>query len=187
MNDGPAGPGPRGRVVTGVDGTPNSLAALRQAVYQARTRGAGLEIVYVIPAGANEAAEASGYEMLDIALRHVAPEGPGGPVDRVVVRGEPGEVLVRLSADADLLVIGARIHSEYGNLLGGDVAPYCLARASCRVDICADQRARAGHQAAPSRSVAARGSAARSAAAHSAAVRPAAAERVLRETGSDVR
>lgn len=53
MNDVPTGSGPRNRVVVGVDGTPNSLAALRRAVYQARKRGASLGIVCVIPAGSN--------------------------------------------------------------------------------------------------------------------------------------
>jgi nucleotide-binding universal stress UspA family protein len=155
MNDVAAGSGPRGRVVVGVDGTPNSLAALRRAVFQARKRGAPLNTVHVIPGGANEAAEASGYEMLDMALRHVTPDATGGLADRIVARGEPGEVLVRLSVQAGLLVIGARIHSEYGNLLGGDVVPYCIARASCPVDICADQRAHAGQ---PAHAAAARGS-----------------------------
>lgn len=154
MNDMAAGSGPHGRVVVGVDGTPNSLAALRRAVYQARKHGAPLNIVYVIPAGASEAAEASGCEMLEMALRHVTPDATGGLADRIVARGEPGEVLVRLSAQASLLVIGARIHSECGNLLGGDVMPYCLAWASCRVDICADQRAHGGQ---PAHAAAARG------------------------------
>lgn len=172
MNDVPAGYGPCRRVLVGVDGTPNSLAALRRAAHEARKRGACLEVVYVIPAGSGEAAEASGYEMLDMSVRQVAPQGLGGPADRIVARGEPAEILVRLSAGAGLLVIGARIHSEYRNLLGGDVVPYCLARASCPVDICADQRAHARQQAA---------------AAHSAAARSAAVGRVLREAGSDLR
>ena len=81
MIDGPAGSGPRGRVVVGVDATPNSLAALRRGAYQARHRDASLNIVHVIPAGAGEPAAASSYEMPGIALRHVAPEGPGCRVD----------------------------------------------------------------------------------------------------------
>lgn len=79
MIDGPAGSGPRGRVV-GVYGIPNSLAALRRAAGQARHRDTGLNIV-PIPAGAHEAAEASSYQMPGIAWRHVAPAGPGGRVD----------------------------------------------------------------------------------------------------------
>jgi nucleotide-binding universal stress UspA family protein len=83
MNDVQAGPGPGARVVVGVDGTPSSLAALRRAACQARNRGASLDIVYVIPAGPNGAAEASGYEMLEMSVRSGAPHGlnaPAGPV-----------------------------------------------------------------------------------------------------------
>ncbi len=88
MNDEPAGSGSRRRVLVGVDGIPNSLTAPRPAAHQARYRDASLNIVYVIPAAANKAAEVSSYEMPGIALRHVAPEGPGGPADRIVARGE---------------------------------------------------------------------------------------------------
>jgi nucleotide-binding universal stress UspA family protein len=172
MNDVPAGPDPSSRVVVGVDGTPNSLAALRRAARQARDRGSCLDIVYVIPAGANAAAEASGYELLGMSVRHVAPRELDGRADLIVARGEPAEELVRLSAQAELLVIGARIHSEYGNLLGGDVVPYCLSRASCPVDICADQRAHAAQPVAP---------------AHSSAARAARAARTLARSGTDAR
>jgi hypothetical protein len=87
MIDGPAGSGPRGRVVAGVHATPNSLAALRRAAYQAPHRDTSLNIGYVSPAGANAAAEAFSYEMRGIALRQVASEGPGGPADLIVARG----------------------------------------------------------------------------------------------------
>lgn len=148
MSDLQPGTGPRRRVVVGVDGTPNSLAALRRAADQAGQRDARLEIVYVIPAGANGAAEASGYEMLNMAVRHVSPRGLDRPADRLVARGKAAETLVQLSAGAELLVIGARIHSGYGNLLGGDVVSYCLSHARGTVDICADQRAHAAQPAA---------------------------------------
>jgi hypothetical protein len=133
MSDMQPGAGSRRRVVVGVDGTPNSLAALRRAAYQARKRDAELDDV--IPAGANGAAEASGYEMLNMSVRHIFPHGLHGPADRIVARGKAAQTLVRLSAGPELLVIGARIHSECGNLPGGGVVPYCLSRASCPVDI----------------------------------------------------
>ena len=82
MNDAQAGPGRGTRAVVGVDATPGSLAALRRTAYQARNRGASLDIVHVIPAGANAAAEASGYEMLDMSVRSVAPHGLNAPADR---------------------------------------------------------------------------------------------------------
>ena len=77
-------------------------------------------------------------------LRAIAPvENPKKkrPARLVVEPGEPAAVLVRLSASAELLVIGARAHSEEGNLLGGVTVPRCLDRAWCPVDICADQAA----------------------------------------------
>jgi nucleotide-binding universal stress UspA family protein len=128
-------------VVVGVDGSPNSLAALRRAAGQACQRGAGIEIVYVIPAGSEPAAASAGYAMLAMAERCVAPEGFHVPSRRTVDLGDPAEVLAHRSAGAELLVIGGRFHSGHGNLLGGDVVPYCLNHSSCQVDICADQPA----------------------------------------------
>ena len=40
-----------GPVIAAVDGSPNSVAALRRAVSQARRRHAELDIVYVLPSG----------------------------------------------------------------------------------------------------------------------------------------
>jgi nucleotide-binding universal stress UspA family protein len=59
---------------------------------------------------------------------------------QLVVCGDPAEVLIQRSADAQVLVIGGRLNSAEGNLLGGDVVPYCLSHAVCPVDVCADQR-----------------------------------------------
>lgn len=132
---------PRRRLVVGVDGSPNSLAALRRAVRQADAQGLGLDIVYVIPVGSSAQAEASGYEMLDELVRAAAPQGLGVPAERLVAQGEPARTLVALSDGAERLIIGARLNSEYGNLLGGDVVPYCLAHTGCPVDVCADHGA----------------------------------------------
>ena len=135
-------------IVVGVDGSPNSLAALQRAACLGRERSAGLAIVYVIPADSSPAAETSGYELLGMSVGSIAPHGLGVPADRVVARGDPARKLVELSAAAELLVIGGRIHCEHGNLLGGDVVPYCLAHANCPVAICAGQRAQARYVAA---------------------------------------
>jgi hypothetical protein len=51
----------------------------------------------------------------------------------------PAETLVKRSVNAERLVIGGRIHSEHGNVLGGDVVPYCLSHAECPIIVCADQ------------------------------------------------
>ena len=131
----------RRRIVVGVDGSPNSVAALRRAAAQADLRHAELELVYVVAPGAGPLAIKAGTQQLTDVVGRAFPDGPGAPARLVVESGEPAAVLVRLSASAELLVIGARAHSEEGNLLGGVTVPRCLDRAFCPVDICADQAA----------------------------------------------
>jgi nucleotide-binding universal stress UspA family protein len=130
----------RWRVVAGVDGSPNSLLALRRAVYAARLCGACAELVYVVPPDASPAARASGLSMLEMALRCEFPGGPGVPVRYTVEGGDPAEILVKRSVGAELLIIGGRCDPRHGKLLRGDVVPYCLGHAACPLDICADQR-----------------------------------------------
>jgi nucleotide-binding universal stress UspA family protein len=127
-------------VVVGVDGSPNSLAALRRAGHEAGERGAGLLLVHVVPAQARHSAVTRGYQMLEMAMRCEFPDGPAVPFACVVDCGEPAEALVNRCAHAELLVIGGRIHSDHGNLLGGDVVPYCMRQARCPLVVCADQR-----------------------------------------------
>jgi|HubBroStandDraft_4_1064222.scaffolds.fasta_scaffold844400_1 nucleotide-binding universal stress UspA family protein len=134
-------------VVVGLDGSPNSLAALHRAAHETRQREAGMLLVHVVPAHAHYDALTRGYRMLDMAVRCEFPDGPGVPFGCVVEYGDPAEVLIKRCAHAELLVIGGRIHSEHGNLLGGDVVPHCLSRATCPVVVCADQHVPAGQPA----------------------------------------
>jgi nucleotide-binding universal stress UspA family protein len=133
---------PPGQVIVGVDGSPNAMAALRRGLERAADRGAGVEMIYVIPPDAELAAVTAGYAMLDAAARCVAACGfCVHNAKRTVVCGDPAEVLVKRSVGAQMLVLGGRFHSKYsGNLLGGDVVPYVLEHATCPVDICAAQR-----------------------------------------------
>jgi nucleotide-binding universal stress UspA family protein len=108
---------------------------------QAGQRHAELELAYVVAPGAGPPAIAAGIQQLTDVVGRAFPGGLGVPARLVVEPGEPAAVLVRLSASAELLVIGARAHSEEGNLLGGVTVPRCLDRAWCPVDICADQAA----------------------------------------------
>jgi nucleotide-binding universal stress UspA family protein len=52
-------------------------------------------------------------------------------------------ILLRASASARLLVLGAREHSEAGRLFGGSTVSRCVDNARCAVGICADQHASA--------------------------------------------
>ncbi len=127
------------RVVVGVDGSPNSIAALRRAVTEAQRLDATLDVIYVIPGEPGPGAYAGGLRMLSTAMDMVCPAGPGVPVHYEIPHGVPAKTLVRYAEGAELLVIGARAHSQAGNPLGGDVVPVCLNWAPCHLIICADQ------------------------------------------------
>jgi nucleotide-binding universal stress UspA family protein len=126
------------RVVVGVDGSPNSLAALRRAIAQARMRDAELDVVRVIPEDAGEPAATAARAALRALIARLGSGRPDVPVRLRVERGDPAAVLLIVSAGAELLVIGARAHSAHGNMLGGDTVPRCLDYAQCHVDVCAD-------------------------------------------------
>jgi len=57
---------------------------------------------------------------------------PNGSILRFA-QGDVGEVLVRLSTDADLLVIGTREPMRGGPYLAGSVSHYCISHARCPV------------------------------------------------------
>ncbi len=139
------------RVVVGVDGSPNSIAALRRAILEARRRHGELDIVYAIAGGPGDAAGPApspaavreGHDVLTEATAAACGGHLGVPARQQVEPGVPAKVLVAASEGAELLVIGARAHSESGNLFGGDTVPYCMDHAPCPVDVCADHHATA--------------------------------------------
>lgn len=131
------------RVVVGVDGTPNSFAALRQAALEAVQREAVLEVVHVV--GRDEcdtcsetAALARGRALLDAAIARIPETGRPVHVRRHLVRGNPAHVLIGLGKDAVLLVLGARTDPDHARPLGGATIPAVLTARPCEVLVCAD-------------------------------------------------
>lgn len=97
------------RVVVGVDGSYNSLAALHMAVDHARQCHAALDIVYVLPPDACEAEVSDGAVMLEAIVGREFPGGTGGvAVSSRVENGDPAPILLGASVGAELLVIGGR-------------------------------------------------------------------------------
>lgn len=92
------------RVVVGVDGSPDSAAALVQAASQARQRNATLDVVHVLPEDADARAAVLARVMLGEFTRRVCPYGVGAPVRFRVERGNPHTMLLMVSADAELLI-----------------------------------------------------------------------------------
>jgi nucleotide-binding universal stress UspA family protein len=132
------------RVVAGVDGSPNSVAALHRAVTEARRRGTGLDVVLVIPGEPDPEAYAAGLEMLTGLLIHEFPSGPGVPVQRVIEHGDPAQILVQVSRGAAVLLLGARSAGPAGHPLSGAVVLGCLDMAGCPVIVCANHGMTAG-------------------------------------------
>lgn len=126
------------RVVAGVDGSSNSVAALREAVAQARDRGAELDLVMVVPESASGAEVSRALTTLDAIVAGEYPRGVRVKIRRRVERGDPAPVLLRASADAELLVIGA--HGSTRRLFGAMTVSQCVENVRCEIEVCGERR-----------------------------------------------
>ncbi|MFI6518054.1 universal stress protein [Spirillospora sp. NPDC050679] len=133
-------------VVVGVDGSPNSVAALHRAAAEAQRRHARLDVVRVLEPG-DGAPQAFRAATAWLRLRALAsreiPRSQHVTTRLRVVHGVPADALVAAADRAELLVLGAREHSEHGGLFGGDTVPAVRSNAACQIVICADQAAAA--------------------------------------------
>ena len=133
-------------IVVGVDGSENSLDALRWAAAEAGLRGALLRVVAIF----NAPIMSTGYEvvapdpsdlaaasntMLDAAVDSIREEGglEGVHVSTEVVEGHAGERLIELSHDADMVVVGARGHGGFLGMVLGSVTGHVVNHAACPV------------------------------------------------------
>jgi nucleotide-binding universal stress UspA family protein len=160
-----------GRIVVGVDASPNAKRALAWAAAEARLRQAVLQVVHAYHArnlaapvyfgsqhtwdasvGAagepqpeltasvqrreafEEAVRSQADELLAGLLGELGETAGGVEVQQTVVEDRhPAEALVRLSADADLLVVGSRGRGGFSELLLGSVSHAAVLHAACPV------------------------------------------------------
>lgn len=125
-------------VVVGVDGSPNSLAALEWAGGEAQRRGVGLIAVYgwqaalpvpfaEAPAELTQVMADQAEIMVKDALVRVGPRLPAGlQVARRVMPCSPAQALLASGREAALLVVGARGHGGFTELLLGSVSHQCM-------------------------------------------------------------
>lgn len=133
------------RVVVGVDGSPESVEALRFALREARQRHAELHVVCVHHQeweGDDEPPEDWVHRLheqtlavIDDALHEAAGSRENWPADvvRMVLTGDPGEVLCEQAWGAELLVVGCRGRGAVARAVLGSVSSYCLHHAACPV------------------------------------------------------
>lgn len=133
-------------IVVGVDGSASSITALRWAAAEASVHDRALTVLYAFAPPSSygypmpvrdldEALLQGGEACLDEALLTVLGAKQPAEVSRRVVEGSPAQTLIDASADASLLVLGARGH---GTFLFGSVSDRCVHHASCPVVIVRD-------------------------------------------------
>ncbi len=141
-----------GRIVVGIDTSPDAERALAWALEEARLRDAEVELVHAYPTPELTALpmivtlpddaelRAAASSVLEDALKAVG--GPGDvPVTLTTRAGGAASVLTQTAEGADLLVVGARGLGGFRGLLLGSVSQQAVAHSPCPVVVVTRERA----------------------------------------------
>jgi nucleotide-binding universal stress UspA family protein len=135
------------RIVVGVDGSPASRTALEWAGDEAIRHGSELVVLTAwlptspplagtsstLPThGATDARETA-KELLMETIRDVLGEDPPVIVHPQVKEGSAAKLLIDLSGDANLVVVGSSGHGGFAGMLLGSVSQHVAAHAKCTV------------------------------------------------------
>ncbi|WP_037267698.1 universal stress protein [Kibdelosporangium aridum] len=127
-------------IIVGVDGSAVSIAALRWAVDEAARRGtavtavnawhsdpttAGLSRLDLIQLRPRTEVLDAQRQLLASAVAEVENNG-NVLVERVLLEGQPGPVLVSAAEQGELLVVGSHGYSRLYEALLGSVSSYCV-------------------------------------------------------------
>ena len=131
------------RIVVGVDGSPLARSALEFAIEEARLRKASLQVTYAYTVMGSPVTGSTGhdyYEQVESEARTFiqglatsAPSTDGVEVEWLAVPGNPSEVLIEASKDAELLVVGSRGVGGFLGLVLGSVSTQCVQHSHCPV------------------------------------------------------
>ena len=129
-------------VVVGVDGSENSVEAVRWAVDYARAKGLNVRVIsafdipwriFITPTSTDENYADAAKEALDSTMERAFPDGTDLQIKRQVVQGRPELALGAASENAVVLVIGSHGVGLLPGVTLGSVANYCVNHASCPV------------------------------------------------------
>lgn len=126
-----------GAVLVGIDTSGHSRHALLVAAQEARLRGAELQVIHAVHW------DHMGVELIEPTTEQLVTWGEslirtelaaaGVEARSMVLPGRASDVLVGLSAEADLLVLGSRGHNALAALALGSTSDHCVRQASCPV------------------------------------------------------
>ncbi|CAI7973739.1 MULTISPECIES: universal stress protein [unclassified Parafrankia] len=136
-------------VVVGVDGSRNSVGALRWAARAAALRQAPLRVVHAVGrteplypglviSGQSDLLRRA-QTMLDETVAKGLHHASEVVVDTVVTAEAPTSALLREAADAQLLVVGRRGRGGFADLLLGSVSHQSILHAACPVAVVHDE------------------------------------------------
>lgn len=141
-------------IVVGVDGSSHSQNALDWAINESALRRAPLTAFAVVPVASSIWGIAPQYYPADEDRRAEVQQSTQEIVDKAVashsgqvavtvrvVCGLPADELIKASADADLLVVGARGLGGFGRLLLGSVSSQVSHHAHCPLVVVPGERA----------------------------------------------
>jgi nucleotide-binding universal stress UspA family protein len=133
-------------VVVGVDGSPESVAALGWASHYAAATGATVRAVRAwhypdvigfppeekAPATVTDQVKEQQQQELNeaVAKAHL---DPSAQLETGIVYGHPAEALIDESNRASLLVVGHRGHGGFHGMLTGSISISCVNHANCPV------------------------------------------------------
>ena len=137
------------KILVGIDGSPASRTALEWAADEASRHGSELVLLtaYLAPppppapgtvspheaASSSAAAAETAKELLMETVQYVIGDDPPFLVQPRVIEGNAAKLLIDLSEDADVLVVGSRGHGGFAGLLLGSVSQNVAAHAKCTV------------------------------------------------------
>ncbi len=128
-------------IVVGVDGSPESISALRWAVDEARVRHGRVRLItsWSYPPRTadvdgefiDDRSERGAERIQAVALDAVPSDGVA--VTGTIVQGPPASVLLDAADGADLLIVGSRGLGGFSGLLLGSVSSQLIHHAPCPV------------------------------------------------------
>jgi nucleotide-binding universal stress UspA family protein len=136
------------QIVVGVDGSDSSRAALAWAYDEAAHHAAAITAVAawhppalpmtppygsIPPEGYVSQPQRDALDLLDRFVAELDVREPAVDVRTVVAEGNPAQVLIERSKDADLIVLGSRGHGGFRGMLLGSVSQHLVAHAACPV------------------------------------------------------